>query len=229
MRLFTHLFPSITPQQVYTLLTCVLITIVLLETIIAPLYITWGSFVCACDVFTLPIGCIIMNMIAEIFGIPAGRRALGTSYVVHVLAISMAWMSQQLPTTPTSPVSTAFFEQLLGGNSILQLGTASIHWLAQGIALVCFSYFRKLKPNHFGSRHVSTIVLVPWLTTCITCAYTIIMLYIHRTFNATEATLSCYAVLGPPILQTVLGLMGLPIAYAAVYRISKLGVARIEN
>lgn len=229
MRLFPHLCRSISPQQVYTLLNCVLITTVLLETIIAPLYVTWGSFVCSCDVFTLPMGCIIMNMIAEIFGVPAGRRVLWMSYVIHVLAISMFWMSQQLPTALTSPVSAVFFEQLLGGNGMLQLGTASIQWVAQCIALACFAYLCKLMGRgYLWVRHVCAIVLAPWLATCLTCPC-IIMLYIHGTLNATEATLFCYAVLETPILQTVLGIMGLSLVYASVYLISKMGVASTEN
>lgn len=218
----------ITPAHVCNILTCILITLMLLETIIAPVHFTCCGWVFSGDVLTIPLGYLIIHTITDNFGIHQGRYVLWLSYFVHVLAIAMTWVSQQLPTASTSPVTATFFEQLLGGEGLLQLGTASIHTATLVIAVTCAASIRELTRYHAAISYLLTIILAPWLATCITFACT---LSIRHTPLDGIHTLGYYnySILGPPIMQTTIGLLGIPAVYSCRYLIQKLIIAKQEN
>jgi len=216
---------QINPKNIFVILICIFMTITILNTLIAPVYFTYYSCPLSCDVFTIPLSCIIINTITEIFGISQGRSVLLISYVVSLLSIIIVFISQKLPTAPSSPVTSIFFEQLLGGNFVLQLATTNILWSTKFIAIVFLEYARKLiYSQKIWMRHLFTIILVPFLATSVTFTCMIIIQYSQSDYSNAISTLYYYPILVSVIMQIIFGCLGIPIVYAFAYLMRKLVV-----
>lgn len=101
------------PQsKFYQFISALFVTCLIISNIIAVKIGAFGSYFLPVAVILFPITYIIGDVLTEVYGYAAARRAIWTGFACNLVAVVAIWVSIQIPSAPFFPNQKAFTDIL---------------------------------------------------------------------------------------------------------------------
>lgn len=146
-------------SKFYQLISALFVTCLIISNIIAVKIGAFGSYFLPVAVILFPITYIIGDILTEVYGFAAARRAIWTGFACNLVAVIAIYIAMKIPSAPFFENQTAF-EQILGFAPRL-LAASFVAYLVGQFANSVVLAKMKIKTNgkHLWMRTIgSTIV-----------------------------------------------------------------------
>ncbi len=148
------------PQsKFYNLISALFVTCLIISNIIAVKIGAFGSYFLPVAVILFPLTYIIGDVLTEVYGFAAARKAIWTGFFCNLLAVMAIWISIKIPAAPFFQNQTAF-EQILGFTPRLLVASFIAYLIGQfANSMVLAKMKVKTQGKHLWMRTIgSTIV-----------------------------------------------------------------------
>ncbi len=146
-------------SKFYQLISALFVTCLIISNIIAVKIGMFGSYFLPVAVILFPITYIIGDILTEVYGYSAARRAIWTGFACNLVAVIAIYIAMKIPSAPFFENQTAF-EQILGFAPRLLIASFTAYLVGQFANSVVLAKM-KIKTNgkHLWMRTIgSTIV-----------------------------------------------------------------------
>ena len=148
------------PQsKFYNLISALFVTCLIISNIIAVKIGAFGSYFLPVAVILFPLTYIIGDVLTEVYGFAAARKAIWIGFFCNLLAVVAIWISIKIPAAPFFQNQTAF-EQILGFTPRLLVASFIAYLIGQfANSMVLAKMKVKTQGKHLWMRTIgSTIV-----------------------------------------------------------------------
>ncbi|OGH88193.1 MAG: transporter [Candidatus Magasanikbacteria bacterium RIFOXYC2_FULL_42_28] len=146
-------------SKFYQLISALFVTCLIISNIIAVKIGAFGSYFLPVAVILFPITYIIGDILTEVYGYAAARRAIWTGFACNLLAVVAIYISIKIPSAPFFANQTAF-EQILGFTPRLLVASFSAYLVGQFVNSMLLSKMKiKTQGKHLWARTIGSTVV----------------------------------------------------------------------
>lgn len=200
--------------QIYTVLVAVFCTLLVVSNIGATKLIQFGPFITDGGAFLFPLTYVLGDLISEVYGLKASRRAIVLGFLLALLATLTFWAVQVSPPAPGWE-NQAAFEAVLGFFPRIVLASVTGYLVGQLLnSWVLVKIKERSSEKHLWFRLIASTVVGELADTVIFCTiafYGVI----------TGAEFLNYVITGY-LYKTLLEVVLLPVTYSAIGLVKRL-------
>lgn len=147
--------PKTTKTELYSILTGVFCTCLIISNILASKTFTFYDIVLPCAVIIFPVIYIVNDVLAEIYGYSKARKVIFLGFILNLIAVICYQISIMLP-APVYYTGSEAFSTVLGSTSRVLLASFTAYMIGSLVNAYLMTYLKKKAEKYLFFRCIGS-------------------------------------------------------------------------